>query len=80
MGNNTFSIIFVFLIAFILSFYFSQVIEDTLENSEDFVFKDLLQFLIPGPEDNVLELVQFLLYWAAPILGMKDLGSFDGGK
>ena len=56
-------IILGFLV-FIVSFYLSQALEESITAMENFPLKNVFLLLIPGPEDSALEFLQFMSYWA----------------
>ena len=62
--TNIAGIVIFWLIVFFLTYGLSQALEQHLSTLEDFPFKSLIMLLVPAPEDSLLELIQFLAYWA----------------
>lgn len=59
--------IFTWIITFIFSFFLFQALEEFITSQPDFVFKNIILLILPGPEDSVIELIQFLLYWSGAV-------------
>ena len=57
-------IIILCIMAFYLSAGLFQALEQHIATLDEFPFKSLIMLFIPAPEDSLLELVQFLAYWA----------------
>ena len=51
------------LLVIFISFFLFQILEDYVASVSDFPLKKLIQLLIPGPQDSVLEFLQFVVYW-----------------
>jgi hypothetical protein len=66
--NNPLNELFAWIVLFSLSFFLSQIIEEQITQSEHFPFKNIIQFFVPGPEDSILELMQFMLYWILAVI------------
>ena len=62
-------IIIVCIMAFYLSATLSQAVEEQLKAQPDFPFRGLIMLLVPAPEDSLLEMLQFLAYWAVGAFG-----------
>lgn len=56
------------IIAFSLSFFLFQILEDYISNQPDFVFKNLILLVIPAPQDSIIEFIQFLVYWITIVM------------
>ena len=56
------------ILIFTVSSFLSQILEEQIAQAETFPFKDVIQILIPGPQDNVIEFVQFMLYWILAVI------------
>ena len=52
-----------FILTFIVSIFLFPALENFIASAPSSPLKELLTFLIPSPQDNVLELLQFILYW-----------------
>lgn len=59
--------IVTWIVTFIFSFYLFQALEEFISSQPEFVFKNLILLIIPGPQDNFIELLQFLLYWIGAV-------------
>jgi hypothetical protein len=52
-----------FVLTFIVSIFLFPALDSFIASMPSFPLKDLFTFLIPSPQDNILEFLQFLLYW-----------------
>lgn len=52
-----------FVLAFIISIFLFPALDNFIASSPSFPLKELFTFLIPSPQDSILEFLQFLLYW-----------------
>ena len=60
-------IVILYMMAFYLSAGLCQALEQNLAEQDDFPLKNLIMLLVPAPEDNILEMIQFLTYWAVGV-------------
>ena len=67
MAKNFIKQIFVGIVSFIVSFILSQYLENSIIAMSDFPLKNIFLLIIPGPQDSVLEFVQFIVYWVVGI-------------
>jgi len=52
-----------FVLTLIISFFLFPILDNFIASTPSFPLKELFTFLIPSPQDNILEFLQFILYW-----------------
>jgi len=52
-----------FVLAFIVSIFLFPALDSFIASTPYFPLKELFTFLIPSPQDSILEFLQFILYW-----------------
>jgi len=53
-----------FVFALIVSIFLFPILDSFMASTPSFPLKELFTLLIPSPQDNILEFLQFILYWA----------------